>query len=996
MRLTLPLLLCLPATLAAQDEKPLPPREAVKRITVPEGFRVRLYVGEPDVLNPIAMTLDDLGRLWVVESHSYPHWIKDGKPGKDRVLIFEGMKEDGSFAKCHVFLDNGTNLSGIAIGHSGVWLISLPKLIFIPCKAGANAPEGPAKTLVDGFVVDVKHNAANNLQWGPDGWLYGCHGILADSLLGVPGTPPEKRFRINCGVWRYHPVKKIVEPYAWGTTNPWGLDWDDYGEMFITNCVIKHVFHVVPGAHFVRMYGNDLNPYTFDLMESCADHTHWAGGSWTDSRGAKGAHDEAGGGHAHVGAMVYLSDTWPKEYRGQLFMGNLHGARINMDCLERKGSGYVSHRGFDPFMAHDPWFRPITVLQAPDGNVFISDWNDTGECHNYDKTYPSGRIYRMEYVKGTKPLEKFNIATMTDEELVKLQLHENDWWVRRARLQIQERAARGDWLKKATPVAIEEDLELTLKMLTDADVRRALRGLWLMNASGMLDRGPELLLRLATNPDDRRFRDEMRVWAMRLLTDSGATGPETRKRLEQCASSPKRPVLRLGVASALQHLPLEDRVSIAEKLLAHAEDWNDPNLPFMYWYGIEPAVAKIPDAGPRLLRACKIPIVRLYISRRMAMEGEGSEAMALLLKSLEGTTKDEETKDILRGMHIAFLGRRDVKAPAAWPALQVKLMASKDDEISEKATLLGVVFGDKEALASLRKQASDAGLKADKRRRALQGLVQVKAGDLLPLLATLLGEPDMREPALQALAGQKDAAVPGLILKHYADFKTKERETAVATLSSRADFALALLDAVEKKTVPRGDISAFAARQIQSLKDKKVSDRLTAVWGTLRPTAGAKRELLTKYLAVAAPDALKKADRKLGHALFTKHCANCHTLFGEGGKIGPELTGSQRQNPEYVLSKILDPSAVVNKDYQMVLLSLDDGRTLTGIVKEENDKTLALQTATELIRVNKADIAARKVTGLSLMPEGLLQTLSDPEVRALIAYLGADGPLKDR
>ena len=114
--------------------------------------------------------------------------------------------------------------------------------------------------------------------------------------------------------------------------------------MFITNCVIKHIFHVVPGAHFVRMYGQDLNPHCYGLIESCADHIHWAGGDWTSSRGGKGAHSAAGGGHAHAGACVYLGDTWPAEYRNRVFMCNLHGNRLNQNVLKRSGSGYVASR----------------------------------------------------------------------------------------------------------------------------------------------------------------------------------------------------------------------------------------------------------------------------------------------------------------------------------------------------------------------------------------------------------------------------------------------------------------------------------------------------------------------------------------------------------------------------------------------------------------------------------------------------------------------------
>ncbi len=196
------------------------------------------------------MTLDDRGRLWVVESHSYPNWLPEGKQGRDRVLIFEDKKGTGHFDSCKVFWDKGTNLSGIAVGFGGVWLCATPYLLFIPMHTGEDKPAGPPKVVLDGWSLQAKHNVFNTLVWGPDGFLYGCNGIMATSNIGRPGTPMEQRVALNCGVWRYHPVKETFESFAWGTTNPWGLDFDDYGEMFITNCVIKHLFHVVPGAHF--------------------------------------------------------------------------------------------------------------------------------------------------------------------------------------------------------------------------------------------------------------------------------------------------------------------------------------------------------------------------------------------------------------------------------------------------------------------------------------------------------------------------------------------------------------------------------------------------------------------------------------------------------------------------------------------------------------------------------------------------------------------------
>jgi putative membrane-bound dehydrogenase-like protein len=287
-------------------------------MTLPDGFRATLFAGEPDLIKPIAMTMDDRGRLWVVESHSYPNWITDGGEGHDRILIFEDRKGTGHFDSCKVFWDRGTNLSGIALGFGGVWLCATPNLLFVPVAADGDRPASPPVVVLDGWDLKAKHNVFNGLTWGPDGWLYGCNGILSNSRVGAPGTPDDRRVALNCGVWRYHPTRRTVEAFAHGTTNPWGLDFDDRGEMFITNCVIKHLWHVVPGAHFQRMFGQDLNPYCYGLMESCADHIHWAGGDWTTSRGGQGAHGESGGGHAHVGAMIYLGDNWPDAYRGHV------------------------------------------------------------------------------------------------------------------------------------------------------------------------------------------------------------------------------------------------------------------------------------------------------------------------------------------------------------------------------------------------------------------------------------------------------------------------------------------------------------------------------------------------------------------------------------------------------------------------------------------------------------------------------------------------------
>jgi putative membrane-bound dehydrogenase-like protein len=965
----LPFLILLALTVGAADA-PIAPERAAERMKLPEGFRVTLVAGEPQLVKPIAMTTDDRGRLWVVESHSYPNWITDGKPGKDRILIFED-KGQGKY-ESKVFLDNGTNLSGIALGFGGVWLCASPNLLFIPIKAGSDAPAGPPRIVLDGWSLEAKHNVFNSLTWGPDGWLYGCNGIVATSKVGKPGTPDDRRVPLNCGVWRYHPIRETFEAFAWGTTNPWGLDFDDRGEAFITNCVIEHVFHFVPGAHYKRMYGQDLNPHVYGLMQTCADHIHWAGGDWTKSRGGLGAHDEYGGGHAHAGALIYLGDNWPDEYRGHLFTCNIHGNRINQDFFERKGSGYVARHGKDFLMAHDENFRGLVLQAAADGGVFVADWHDTGECHNYDKTQPWGRLFKVTY--GEPQSAPIDLEKLSDDKLVKLQLHKDEWHARHARRLLHERASIGK-LGAAVRPALR-------KMLDDEkEASRRLRALWALYAVGGLD-GEKELRDLLDSPVE-----DVRCWAVRLLADRLNNTEVATWKFAKMAEGEKSPSVRLALASALRRIPGPERWDVAEALAAHAEDAADANLPLMVWYGVEPLVPSDPRRAAALGEKTRLPVVRQYISRRLAeIGGKEIEPLVRLLAASDDASLQS---DVLRGLYEAFQGRSGLVLPAGWADVRRKLAKSETNEVREKVLLLSVLFGDKEAVAALRTTVKDARAEAGARRTALQTLVEARAADLA-LLRDLLGDKALRGPALRAFAVSNDAAVPPLILKQYGTFNDAEKADAVATLASRPAYALALLEAMEKGQVERRDLSAFTARQLLALNDRVLTEKLTKVWGAVRKPQD-KSAQMYRYLSVVPPAALKKADRSHGRQIFAKTCATCHTLFGEGAKIGPDLTGSQRTNPEYVLTKLLDPNAVVAQDYQVTILMTRSGRTLTGLVKEENDRTVVLQTQNEVIRVAKNDIDERKKSPTSMMPEGLLTPLSDGEVRDLIAYLaGAD------
>jgi putative heme-binding domain-containing protein len=345
--------------------------------------------------------------------------------------------------------------------------------------------------------------------------------------------------------------------------------------------------------------------------------------------------------------------------------------------------------------------------------------------------------------------------------------------------------------------------------------------------------------------------------------------------------------------------------------------------------------------------------------------------------------------DILRGMNDALNGRREVPMPAAWPAVYHRLGQSPNAEVRAKAQLLAVLFGDADALASLRQVVQDRKAPTAGRQSALQALLSRRSPDLVSVLQGLLADPAMRGPALRGLAAFADASTPGLILRLYPSLGEDEKTDAIQTLASRPAFALALLDAVDKGQIARRDLSAFTVRQIQALKDKQVNEKLTRVWGTIRPASQEKADLMTKYRNLLTPAVLKEAAPANGRLLFTKTCAACHVLFGEGGKIGPELTGAQRTNLDYLLENLIDPSALVGRDYLVTQMETRYGRLITGIIKEETDQVVTVQTQNELLRLPKTDIAERVQSPLSMMPERLLDSLKDEEVRDLIAYLGS-------
>ncbi|MDA1274816.1 MAG: c-type cytochrome [Verrucomicrobia bacterium] len=969
--------------------------ESAAAMKLPEGFHASVFASEPDVQNPIAMTWDGRGRLWVAENFTYAERGRHFDLSlRDRILIFEDNDGDGRFDSRKVFSDEVQMLTSVEVGRGGIWVMCPPQLLFISDRNMDDQPDGEAEVVLDGFSVPEAnyHNFANGLRWGPDGWLYGRCGGSAPGDIGLPGTPPDGRIPLRGGMWRYHPERKVFESLVTGTTNPWGHDWDKYGELFFINTVNGHLWHVFPGAHFVRMSKLDPNPRAYRQIDMHADHWHFDSSlEWMKSR--DGAANAYGGGHAHIGMMIYQGDNWPAEYRDRLFTINMHGRRLNQEILERNGSGYAGRHGEDFMLSEDTWFRGLDLSTGPDGGVFLIDWSDIGECHESTGVHrTSGRIYKITHGQiQNRP--GFDLSKLDERALVALHRNANQWHVHQARIELANRAAAGVQLEDAKR-------RLRAVIRSEKDAVQLLEAVWTLNAiDGVND---EMLRKLV-----KHSSENVRAWAIRLLTDrwpldtllsarppgAGDTGisesgvPSLLPLLKDLARHDPSALVRLTIASTLQRLPVSERPELAALLAAHPEDANDHNLPLMIWYGLIPVADQNAKELLRVAAVCEMPETRRAIARRLGEDIERDSEPLNELILIAARRSEVFQDDILSGLSEALVGWRSARKPAAWSALEDSVAATDNPALKQKARDLNVVFGDGRALDSIQELALSVTAELPFRQAALRTLIENRPPDLRQICEQLLFTRELNTLAVKGLAYYDDPELGIKLANAYPRFHTTAQPTLIETLVSRKEFAKPLLENMAAGKIPRTALSAFAARQIRSFNDAALNERLSEAWGVLRESGEEKKRTISEMKRRLSREALANASPSRGRVLFKSLCSACHTLYGEGGQAGPDLTGAGRDNIDYLLENIVDPSGVVSADFKMVVVSLSDGRVLNGLLAGKTDRTLTLRTASETMTVELREIESISNSSLSLMPDGLLEALDESQACDLIAYL---------
>lgn len=948
-----------------RDAKFLSPQEAVDAMSVKEGYEVNVWAAEPMMTQPMAFCWDDKGRLWVAENKDYEsrgHGFSNA--GTSRILILEDTDRDGVADSQKVFMEGLAFPAAIAVGFDGLYVGAPPNLLFVPDKDGDDkADMDKVEILLTGWGIRDRHETLNSLQWGPDGWLYGLQGFATPSKIRKPNgdaklyfhndTFPEDLLEadgvdINGGVWRYHPVKHRFEVVAHGFSNPWGIDYDAKGQLFMTACVIPHLWHVVPGGIYHRQGGQHFNPYVYEDIKTITDHPHSS---------------------AHGGARIYQSDAFPKEEHGRIFMANIHDHAVLSDILEPKGSGYVGVHGDDFMMANNAQWVGFSMEIGPDGGLYVLDWHDADICGQEVLNSETGRIFRIMPSKSLAtdfPGRYDDLDTFTDQQLVQLQTNASDWHARRARGILYKRAVAGE-LQANT----NEQLKAIFEKKENPNWR--LRAMWTLHTTGGLS--PDELEKSLDDKDPY-----VRSWAIQLLCEDRAPAASALEKFRNMAQHDDSPVVRLYLAAAIQRIDGEMKWRIATNLLQRKEDGTDHNLPKMIWYGIEPLIKESPSRFLALAGVSRMPLVTQYIARR-AVDGDELQRLAVLIGMQRGNTED-----LLVGMLSGMEGRTDLKMPTNWNTVSAKLQQG-EEPIKSLALKVSGLFGDVEATQLAFEMLKDTQVTVGQRKKALQTLAAQQQQQLVAELPSLLEEPAMRRDAIRAIAAFDSESLGKLLIERYHSLSPEEKLEAVQTLSSRTGYGNILMGEIKANRIPKREVPANVARQLLRV----IGSGFIEVWGPIE-TVASDEVAYERYRKMLSPEALAKADVKRGKTLFQQTCGSCHKMYGEGGVMGPDLTGSNRRDADYILLNVLEPSSEIQDDYRMVVINTRDGRTYSGNVVGEDQRQLSLRVVgqTEPVIINKSTIQSKEVSSVSMMPPGLFEHLEEQDVVDLMAYLKTD------
>ena len=952
------------------------PGETLSKMSVPEGFQVNLIAAEPDLHQPMAFTFDAKGRLWVVEGHCYPTKRSEGQ-GIDKIIILEDTDHDGSFETHKVFIKGLNLVSGIQVGHGGVWVGAAPELLFIPDEDHDGRPDGEPIVLLDGFGYGDTHETLNSFMWGPDGWLYGNQGVFNQSHVGKPGDAKNERTYLAAGVWRYHPTKHQFEVFAHGGSNRWGLDFDNHGQLFMTHCRSAHgggpTTHVIQGGHYWNQINGNYAPLISaspiagladrNFLLASARYGHGEGGA--GKPGSRALY----GGHSHVGTMIYLGDNWPDEYRNHLFTHNLHGHRINHQVNHRSGSGFNTvHAGYDVFHCNDPQYIGVDLQYGPDGAVYISDWYDPRHCHSpHTEQWQrgNGRMYRMSY-EGYQPAN-VDYYSASDVELAQAQLHDNEWHARAARLVLAERAHRD--VVDAKAVKLLRSIATTH---TASEYR--LRAIWCLHSINQIN--GQLASQMAEDPSEY-----VRGWMIQLLAENEHFS-DRESIFNDLLKKEDSMLVKLYFTSAAGRLQNSTGWKIIETLVSQKSNAEDRTLSMLLWQSLATFIEHDLDRAMALLDRTQVPSIEQYIYWFAPQVSD--RGRSLITRQLAKSDGDARLQ-IIKLFAAGIQNQRNLKAPEGWHLLADELY--QNEETRGPAEQLGARFGDQILYGRMRQVLNDEQSSIQEKQHALGILTGDSDPSNLPTLLKLIDTPELQIDVVNQLKHYDSEQAAEALISRLEQLPPSSVNSALETLCSRKNFAIALLVAIERGQIPKARLTSFYARQMSNLGSSEVDQRLAEQWGKLGQSSAESKASIEDLVNQYKKAPLWAFNRNQGEATYKKLCSNCHSQTDQSQRIGPKLEGSGTKGIEYVVENIIDPNAVIGEDFLARQILTVDGTVVTGVVLKESETALTVRTATSTQIIAKDDVDQIVISKNSFMPEGILKPLSDRERIELLMYV---------